>query len=602
MVALEQIPTTTGTALIPGVAQPLIDQYSPVSHKQAIGDGATPAFVAPSWVPALERRRLAAYTVFEAYYANVARYFLPQLVDAATRREHREYGDAQLIVHQALSALLGEEQTLVVDDIDEDDEADEATETDVEEAAEKTARDVRAEWFDAWAGRNRLFLKLTEAETNAVKLGDAVYALGWNPASEDVEVRQYDPGYYFPVLRGDEDIDEYPVKVHLSWELIGDDLSRTLRRVTYELTALTEFDAGVSVVRYDDNGQPIYGRRYAWQAADEDMSTVTCRQTDASWPIEESRGGLLDLSLNGATVSTLADGTPIRDLDLGFDFIPVVHVPNTAEGARHFGRSVIGAVAQVLDDIQSTDADLQLGSSTVAGAKMKSKGLTVEVSDGSPGGVYNLPIDGDVDTVNTASVLDAHLKYRTALGELLSENSRLAPPLLGKTKGSVPSGIALQLSFGPTQSLVRELRLLRDEKYPILLRMVQRIAMVHGALDAVDKGGAVFPARIEFGSFLPADKQSAVDQITALLGAHAISTTTAVGIMIEAGFPIDDATSEVERIHAEAFTQAAELLAATGDEAAVRVYLGLEPAGRPSLTPPLPPIAPPTGGQGGSSQ
>jgi hypothetical protein len=600
----ETFPVAPGQAFAPGVINPILDQYSPLAHKQAIGDGTQPAFVAPSWVPQLERRRLAAYTVLEAYYSNVARYFLPAMVDSSTRREHREYGDAALLVHQALAALLGEEQTLVVDSLDgTDGDPDGATEPpegsdadQTEDEVEDEALTARQDWLDGWAERNRLFLKLTEGETNAVKLGDAVLVLGWDPKKQDVSLRQYNPGFYFPVLSGDEDVDEYPTKVHLAWELVHDDMTRAVRRITFELTPLTVDDADVVIVDRAPNGDPIYGRNYPWQDADEDPSQLTCRVSDATWPLDKARtgNGLVDLTPAGATIAKLDDGTPVWNLDLRFDFLPIIHVPNTPEGPAHFGRSVISGVAQILDDLSATDSDLQVGSATVASAKMKAKGGVV-TGTGMPGEVLQLPDNGDVAVVETSTVLDAQLKYHEQLDTRLTTNSRLAPALLGKTKGSLPSGIALQMSFGPTQSLVRELRQIRDEKLPLIPKMVQRIAMVHKALD-----GPVYPARIVYGSFLPADKQMAVDQVVALLEAHAISTTTGVGMLIEAGFSIDDAVSEVARIHAEAFDKAVQLLDATGDNNAVRAFLGLPSAPRPTLVPTLP--EPPTGGGPGSSQ
>jgi hypothetical protein len=46
----------------------------------------------------------------------------------------------------------------------------------------------------------------------------------------------------------------------------------------------------------------------------------------------------------------------------------------------------------------------------------------------------------------------------------------------------------------------------------------------------------------------------------------------------EAGYPIDDVAEEIERIQKRAFDQAARLADATGDNAAVREYLGLPEA------------------------
>jgi hypothetical protein len=46
----------------------------------------------------------------------------------------------------------------------------------------------------------------------------------------------------------------------------------------------------------------------------------------------------------------------------------------------------------------------------------------------------------------------------------------------------------------------------------------------------------------------------------------------------DAGYPIEDAQQEIERIQARAFEAAARLADATGDNAAVRTYLGLPEA------------------------
>ncbi|MFE0379836.1 hypothetical protein ACFW1M_30725 [Streptomyces inhibens] len=58
------------------------------------------------------------------------------------------------------------------------------------------------------------------------------------------------------------------------------------------------------------------------------------------------------------------------------------------------------------------------------------------------------------------------------------------------------------------------------------------------------------------------------------MAAGVLSVETGVRMLIDAGYPIDDAQTEIERIQA-AFDAAARLANATGDNAAVRAYLGL---------------------------
>jgi hypothetical protein len=102
-------------------------------------------------------------------------------------------------------------------------------------------------------------------------------------------------------------------------------------------------------------------------------------------------------------------------------------------------------------------------------------------------------------------------------------------------------------------------------------------------------------ANVQMGSYLPQDQAEAVTLVTQLLAVKpipAISLETAVGLLIEAGFPIRDAAVEVEKIQSRDFAGAAELLAAVGEENSVYDYLGLEPPATPT---PAPQVNPPAG-------
>jgi hypothetical protein len=57
--------------------------------------------------------------------------------------------------------------------------------------------------------------------------------------------------------------------------------------------------------------------------------------------------------------------------------------------------------------------------------------------------------------------------------------------------------------------------------------------------------------------------------------AGVFSLETAVRMLQEAGYPVEDIAEEIERIQKRAFDQAARLADATGDNGAVREYLGL---------------------------
>ncbi|MER6925474.1 hypothetical protein ABT314_42315 [Streptomyces spiralis] len=60
--------------------------------------------------------------------------------------------------------------------------------------------------------------------------------------------------------------------------------------------------------------------------------------------------------------------------------------------------------------------------------------------------------------------------------------------------------------------------------------------------------------------------------------AGVFSLETAVRMLQEAGYPIDDIAGEIEQIQKRAFDQAARLADATGDNGVVREYLGLPKA------------------------
>jgi hypothetical protein len=152
----------------------------------------------------------------------------------------------------------------------------------------------------------------------------------------------------------------------------------------------------------------------------------------------------------------------------------------------------------------------------------------------------------------------------------------------------------MQLSFGPLSSMIRQMRLTRTVKYPLLLKMVSRFYQAHGILPE----GATIDAEYRFGAFLPTDQKAALEMVTTGLEAGAISLETGVRMLIDAGFPIEDASEEIAAIQSRSFAAAGELVDTTGDVNDGREYRGLEPAATvepttPVPTPPVPePIVP----------
>jgi hypothetical protein len=506
----------------------LIDTWGALAYKpafQAAAEGRPtrlPGSMAASWLPDADRRRLAAYTVLAAYDSNQAAALLDEDGD-----DRREYGDASLIVDQTLSHLLGETQQIVVDGAEKDPAAQE-----------------RETLLRQWAQSEQLPMRMQHAERTAVLLGDTVYLLAWSRTRNRPVLKTIDPGFYFPVLPdGALDTDDYPQRVHLAWEVPEDPATGrkgTLRRVTYELGPIED---GASA------------RTYPWSSR---PSTTTCYLTDAEWDLDQldRTGDINVLSLSRARFRTNADGEVLNHLDLQLDFIPVIHVPNTIDSAEHYGKSSLLSAAQLLDDLAAADTDSQRASATTGSPIIGLSGarLPVDRRTGNPlpvqvepGMVWPLGDSGQLSTVDTSTQLAELRAYVETLRDRLSVVTRLPGSVLGTIRPSeVPSGYALQLSFGPLDAMVRSMRLAREVKYPLLLKMVQRLYQLGGVLPPGDNPRAT----IVFGPYLPTDLTGTLDLVTRGVQAGVLSLETGVRMLVDAGFPIEDAAQEVERIRA----------------------------------------------------
>ena len=381
------------------------------------------------------------------------------------------------------------------------------------------------------------------------------------------------------------------LRVHLAWEYETVDRKRWVRRLTFDLRPIREQvgvdEAGDETIgltdgdRYDAEGRIV--RDYPWNVDDTGAvvpSPVTCYFTDATWPLAElgaqTLSGLDDLSLESRDVqfAVTKDGQEARDLDLRIDFVPIVHVPNTPATREHYGESALLLVAQILDDISASDTDVQAASALAAGPMVAMSGAgktgTVEVR---PGTVFQLPEGGRMDVLDMSAGLAELTAVNERLLDRLSVNGRVPAEVLGRVKVSeAPSGVALALGFGPFTQLVGTLRLVRDAKYRLMLKMVQRLAMGRG-----DQGltSPPLPARMAFGSYLPTDKQAVITQVGTALEAGAISVQTAVVWLVDAGFTVDDAKAEVQRIQHDNPSKAKDVADATGSEELAADYLGL---------------------------
>ena len=534
--------------------------------------------IIPSWVGE-HWRRLQAYKVLESYYRNNSREWRTAPEDL--KQKLREYGDPGTIRDTVLASLLGDDISIMV----------EGAESDVADENDEVSQVVLQKLLE-WRKKERLDQKIIENERSSVGLGDGVYVLVWDDKKRRPRLQVYDPGFYFPVLQANV-VDEYPETIHVAWEYeakwMDGKVRRFVRRLTWYLGGIEPHDEeGLPLneadpefeerfVLFDNeelNEDGYILRQYPWN---EDPSEMTCFFMDRTW--------LLSSDIDTNFLEELAPDKAVfgfGPVDLQLDFLPVVHVPNTVADKEHFGMSVIARVMQVLDDMVNTDTDLQASSATTGSPPIAVGGSTLPrkedgtVASYGPGTVWETG-EGTATMIDTSRSLDALLKYADALASRLAVNSRVPESLLGKVKpNEVPSGIALTLSFTSHSQLIKEMRLVRADKYSLLLKFVTRMYWYNGLLDLPDGDDAPY-ANVVFGSFLPADRQEAANLVSTLLGTTppAISLETAVRMLVNAGFPIDDAVEEVRRIIESDFESANKLLEATGNVQAVYDRLGL---------------------------
>ncbi len=510
----------------------------------------------PTWV-GTHRRRLAAYQLLEDYYKNAARNWLDSTnLDQDDIDARREYGDAFVVVQTFLASVIGESQALFI--------------SEAQDTPEQLADPAAQEQLDAllqWMEDERFLMKMLGNEENAVKLGDQVYVLIPPEADDDGKIvgrtrlRVYNPGTYFPVLDPAIWDEEFPSKLHVAWEYEKDDGTGQIRRyVTRSTWEMIELDAA---------------RELPWN---NDPSSETCIYSRGTWLIDDlkpDRKGTRDpIDVFNEDKANWS----VRDFDLDLDFIPVIHIPNTVPGEEHYGTSSLAPVVQIFDDCVATDSDLQASAAITGTPPIAVGGANLPVDEQGrvtsygPGTVWQTG-DGTATLLDSSGSLDALLKLKDALLSRLSVNARIPESLLGRIKPSeVPSGITLTLSFTPHTGAVRMMRQVRKDKYSLLFKMVSRIML------KTEEISQVFPVQLLFGSFMPSDKKETVDLVVQLMNTSppAISLETAIRMLMESGFPIEDAAAEVTRINQSDFKTAGEMLDVVGEPNPVRERLGLE--------------------------
>ncbi|MFG3244216.1 hypothetical protein [Streptomyces sp. NPDC048157] len=573
--------------------------YKPIYSDPSLGMPNRRAFseAHASWVPAADERRLSAYKLLAAYDNNQAAE-LAEIRDGASARERREFGDPSMFIETLVSHVMGREQHITAPGAEQTDTADET---------EAAAADRVQELLREWADDELLPMRMLQCERKAVGLGDGVYLLYWDPDKQRPRLRTYDPGFYFPVLPEDGDGADFPERVHLAWELPEDPkrgLKARLRRITYEMDWIrpatasgvdqqgravrapvtTEATPPTPVVGAGDqvDAQGGISRQYAWN---DRPSYRTCYLTDATWELGDLKGAVdVDsLPMDRAVFASNGAGEVLDHLDLYIDFIPVIHTPNTVPPAEeHWGQSSLAKALQAFDELASTDTDSARASATTGLPMVGISGVT----DGrqqyavGPGAMFTLGENGKLTTVDTSPALRELREHGHDLADRAANVVRLPAVSLGTMDPSkVPSGYALQLSLGPLDSLIAGMRLARAHKDMLLLRFVQRLFIAGQHPDWA--GVTPLPAKLVRGPYTPTDKAAILEQVTTAYQAKVISLETAIRMLAEAGWPIEDAEKEIEQIQARSFEQARLLADALGNPEEVAKFLGRQAPAEP---------------------
>ncbi|MEW2393058.1 hypothetical protein AB0933_32325 [Streptomyces venezuelae] len=587
--------------------KPLFSDTLGMPHRRAFPEAYA------TWVPDADARRLAAYKLLAAYDHNQAGE-LAEIRDGAEARERREFGDPSMFVDTLVAHVLGRDQQITVPGAENAGTPGADSDTATAERVQSLLRE--------WAEEELLAMRLQQGERSAVGLGDGAYLLYWDADKQRVRIKAYDPGFYFPVLDEDSDGSDFPDRVHFAWELPEDPrrgLKARLRRITYELdwirpATANGVDRGGREVRAAvlsepadaSPATPVLGRgdqvdangsitrMYPWS---EQPSYKTCYLTDAVWELGDLKGqvDVDSLPMDKARFATNDQGEVLDRLDLYLDFVPVIHVPNTVPAAgEHWGMSSLAKALQVFDELAGSDTDAARASATTGQPMIAVSGVTDPRQQYTvgPGTVFTLGENGRLTAVDTSPALRELREHRHDLADRAANTVRLPAVSLGTMDPSkVPSGYALELSLGPLDSLISGMRLARDHPDRLIPKFTQRLFQAGQHPDWV--GLPVLPAKIQRGPYTPTDKATVLTEVTTAYQAKVICLETAIRMLQDAGWPIDDAEQEIQQIQARAFDDARMLADALGNPDEVADFLGREAPDDPE--PPALQLPPGTG-------
>jgi hypothetical protein len=496
------------------------------------------------WIPTTHLDRLRQYALFRALDEG---HFATLLKDKEDGKKLREYGDAGLINVTSRDAVFGDQLGF-----------------DVPGATDQDNVGARARklLLERWGARERWATRIITGEGDAAAVGDAVYEL--RADGTRLRLRGHSPEHFFPVW--ESDAGEF-TEAYLAWE----------EENTGQWPGSTE---PLPRLRARLGDVVLYRRHYRVETAA--GGKPRCLVTAGWYSIKMASGqqdqpSLDDLTLIAAELTS--SGTPVVDLDTGFEDVPLYFVPNIESTRQPWGLPEAHGVYQVLLDLQKDHADLAANTYANAFPILYDENPPVGAGRAVPGGgaptksqetykpgtLYNGRKIGVVDLSKGNELLLEHERF---LVEKALTNSRTTAVAAGRVApNEVPSGVALLIALMPLAAKTMPKRVTRRDKLGMLLKHALRWTrdqadprelLTDADLAGADlvRGPGGWPAGIwdddraypTFGAILPIDRQQMATNVRDLVAANAMSLETAVACLQLAGFPIDDARAEVERI------------------------------------------------------
>ena len=518
------------------------------------------------WIPEDHLPRLAQYDLFrrldEGQFAELIR-------DPAEKAKFREYGDIGLIVDTSRDAVLGDDFGIEVPGAEDED---------------NSGARARLTLLESWAERERYASKLYQGESDAALVGDSVYEL--RADGERLHLKVHEPEAFFPV-----------------WDSVDGDFSEAF--IAWEEPNNGQWPGAPDMPVRDlrnKYGDVVLFRRHYRKVDPVDFPLVDAVGRDklaivtGGWyridDLRERASRLDQFTLIAAELDS--DGNPLVDADTGFDEIPLFYVPNIETTRQPWGLPEAHRVAKILIDASLDQSDMRENTRYSAFPLVYDKAEKAQgrIAPGTPepsarsaepykpGMIYNGRDLGMIDFSNGNKVLIEHERF---LIEKALSNSRTTTIAAGlvNTPGEIPSGLALTIALLPLIQKTMPKRQTRRDKLGMMLKHVLRWHRANGSpgqffrvvetIEEAGEGPDAATRRVEretaeaardwptgiwddvvayptFGTILPIDKKATSEIVRDLMNAGAISQELATMILQAAGFPIEDAAEEVERI------------------------------------------------------